>query len=189
MEQHQNSGRDQVNDGPSTVHSSQVRGSSGVRAIAIWEASKGVLVLLIGLGLLSLVRAQNVGEEIVERLPLSLTHQPPRILVYAASHLDNSQVRLLTGVALVYSTARFIEAYGLWRLRAWAEWFAILSGGIYLPFELYELIHHATVVKAVVLIVNAGIVGYLLYFRWSARGNRGTGVPPVMTGGKEANPK
>jgi len=173
MQQDQSPGRNhffgQVSDG----HSSEKTGSgAGVRAIAAWEASKGVLVLLLGLGLLSLIRAQDVGEEIADRFPLNLAHGHPRILSYALMHLDNSQVRLLAVVALVYATARFVEAYGLWHLRAWAEWFAILSGGIYLPFELYELIRHPTVVKALILIVNAGIVGYLVYVRWNSRGGQ-----------------
>jgi len=153
-------------------HPKQIWGSAtGLRVVAIFEASKGVLVLLVGLGMLSLVHqgAQKIGEEIVERFHLNLARKHPRILIYAATHLDNSHLRLLAVGALLYSTARFIEAYGLWRMRAWAEWFAILSGGIYLPLELYELIHHPTVVKAVILVINAGIVAYLVYFRWSRR--------------------
>jgi len=31
--------------------------------------------------------------------------------------------------ALLYSVVRFIEAYGLWLLRPWAEWFGLLTGG------------------------------------------------------------
>ena len=150
----------------------QIRGSAtGLRVVAIFEASKGVLVLLVGLGLLSLVHhsAQNAGEEIVERFHLNLAHEHPRILIYAATHLDNSHLRLLAVAALLYSTMRFIEAYGLWRNRGWAQLFAIVSGGVYLPLELYELIHRATAVKAVVFVVNAIIVAYLVYFRWSRR--------------------
>lgn len=150
----------------------QVRGSlTGLHVIAIFEAAKGVLVLLVGLGLLSLIHngVQNVGEEIVERFHLNLARKHPRILIYAATHLNNSQLRLLAVAALIYSTIRFIEAFGLWRMRSWAEWFAILSGGVYLPLEIYELTHHATLVKAVVLVINAAIVAYLIYFRWSGR--------------------
>ena len=150
----------------------QISGSAtGLRVVAIFEASKGVLVLLVGLGLLSLVHhsAQNAGEEIVERFHLNLAHEHPRILIYAATHLDNSHLRLLAVAALLYSTMRFIEAYGLWRNRGWAQLFAIVSGGVYLPLELYELIHRATAVKAVVFVVNAVIVAYLVYFRWSRR--------------------
>jgi uncharacterized membrane protein (DUF2068 family) len=53
-------------------------------------------------------------------------------------------------------------AYGLWRVRRWAKGSAIVSGGIFLPVELYELVHRATVVKEVVLVVNAAIAAYLI---------------------------
>jgi uncharacterized membrane protein (DUF2068 family) len=144
--------------------------ASGLRLIALFEAAKGLLVLVVGLELLSFIHrgVQNVGEEIVERFQLNFARHHPRILLYATTHLNDSNVRLLALAALAYSTVRFIEAYGLWRLRAWAEWFAIVSGGIYLPFELYELIHHPTLVKAAVLFLNAAIVAYLLYVRWNA---------------------
>lgn len=143
----------------------------GLRFVALFEAGKGLLVLLVGLELLSLIHqgVQNVGEEIVERFHLNFARHHPRILLYATTHLDNSNVRLLALAALAYSTVRFIEAYGLWRLRAWAEWFAILSGGVYLPFELYELVRRPTIIKAGVLVVNAAIVAYLVYVRWNER--------------------
>ena len=143
----------------------------GLRFVALFEAGKGLLVLLVGLELLSLIHqgVQNVGEEIVERFHLNFARHHPRILLYATTHLDNSNVRLLALAALAYSTVRFIEAYGLWRLRAWAEWFAILSGGVYLPFELYELVRRPTVIKAGVLVVNTAIVAYLVYVRWNER--------------------
>jgi len=145
--------------------------TTGLRLVALFEAGKGLLVLLVGLELLSLVHqgAQNVGEEIVERFHLNFARRHPRILLYAVTHLNDSNVRLLALAALAYSTVRFVEAYGLWRVRAWAEWFAIVSGGVYLPFELYELIRHPTLVKIVVLLVNAAIVAYLVYVRWNER--------------------
>ena len=148
--------------------------ASGLRLVALFEASKGLLVLVVGLELLSLVHrgAQDVGEQIVERFHLNFARHHPRILLYASTHLNDSNVRLLALAALAYSTVRFIEAYGLWRLRAWAEWFAIISGGVYLPFELYELVRHPTVVKAVILIANAVIVAYLLHVRWNERMKR-----------------
>lgn len=145
--------------------------TSGLRLVALFEASKGLLVLVVGLELLSLIHqgVQNIGEEIVGRFHLDFARHHPRILLYAATHLNDSNVRLLALAALAYSTVRFIEAYGLWRLRAWAEWFAILSGGVYLPFELYELVRHPTFVTAGLLILNAAIVVYLVYVRWNER--------------------
>jgi len=153
------------------MHSKGGNRAAGLRVVAIFEASKGILVLLVGLGVVSLVHhsAQSAGEVVVQHFHLNFLREHPRILIYAATHLEDSNLRLLAVIALLYSTIRFIEAYGLWHMRNWAEWFAIVSGGIYLPLELYELIRHATAVKAVILLVNAGIVAYLLYFRWTVK--------------------
>ena len=166
--------------GLSRRHPAAARGSAGgLRTIAAFEAAKGALVLAVGLGLLSFVHryAQNVGEEIVRRFHLNLAHHYPRIFLDAATHIDDAHLRLLALAALLYSTLRFVEAYGLWRMRAWAEWLAIISGGIYLPLELYELIEHVTVAKAVVLTINIGIVGYLIYVRRHQLGHRDKSKP------------
>ena len=143
----------------------------GVRTVAVFEATKGALVLVAGFGLLSLAHqgAQDLAEQIVKRLHLNLARDHPRILLDAATHLSNSRLQMLACAALLYSAMRFIEAYGLWRMRAWAEWFAILSGAVYLPVEIYELARHATAVRAAVLAVNAVLVAYLISVRWRAR--------------------
>src|SRR5262249_51845622 len=124
----------------------------GLRTVAAFEATKGALVLVVGWGLHSLANhdAQNLAEQIVRRLHLNLARQHPRILIDAATHLADSRLQWLACAALVYSAIRFVEAYGLWRMRPWAEWFAILSGGVYLPVEVYELVRYPTLVKAAV---------------------------------------
>src|ERR1051326_1771962 len=122
------------------VTGSRVR-ASGLRLVAAFEASKGLLVVLVGLELLSLIHhgVQNVGEEIVERFHLNVARHHPRILLYATTHFNDSNVRLLAFAALAYSTVRFIEAYGLWRLRPWAGGVAVLSGGGFFAFGVLLL--------------------------------------------------
>ena len=71
--------------------------------------------------------------------------------------------------ALLYSMVRFVEAYGLWMQRSWAEWFALLSGGMYVPIELFEVIDKITWPRVTVLCVNVGIVAYLAYVMYQAR--------------------
>lgn len=141
--------------------------SRGLRAIALFEAGKGILVLVVGFGLLSAVHrdVQGLAEEIVRRFHLDPARHHPRIFIAAAAHLGNERLRSLAAAALLYAVVRFVEAYGLWRDRLWAEWFAIVSGGIFLPVELYELMRRATVVKGVVLVVNAAVVAYLIHLR------------------------
>jgi uncharacterized membrane protein (DUF2068 family) len=143
----------------------------GVHLIAIFEAFKGLIVLIAGFGFLHYVHhdLQALAEEIVRHSHLNPAHHYPHIFIEAASRTNDSRLRYLAALAFLYSTVRFVEAYGLWRLRAWAEWFAIVSGSIYVPIELLELIKHVTAIRAGVLLVNIFIVIYLIYVRWTDR--------------------
>jgi uncharacterized membrane protein (DUF2068 family) len=78
----------------------------------------------------------------------------------------------------LYATFRLVEAYGLWRMRAWAEWFAILSGAIYLPIEVQSLIRHTSFLREAVLLTNVFIVAFFMYRRLLDRG--GSSQSPVI---------
>ncbi|ENM5915962.1 DUF2127 domain-containing protein, partial [Vibrio mimicus] len=52
-------------------------------------------------------------------------------------------------------------AYGLWHNLLWTEWFALLSGAIYLPFEIYELFAHPGLLSISALLINVIIVFYM----------------------------
>ena len=138
-----------------------------MKSIAVLEASKGLLVLLVGLELLHLVHRdlQNIAEEIVRWGHLNPARHYPRIFVEAASRTSDARLKTLAALAFVYSIVRFVEAYGLWHIRGWAEWFAIISGAIYVPLEIFEIARRATAFRAVVLLLNVAIVAYLLYVR------------------------
>ena len=139
--------------------------------MAVFEAAKGLIVFAAGLGLLSLVHrdAQHAAEAVVRHLHMNPARHYPRVFIQAAAHVTSSRLQLLAGGAFAYSLVRWIEAYGLWRLRRWAEWFAILSSGLYLPVEVYELARHPTPLKAALLLGNAAIVVYLSWVRATAR--------------------
>jgi uncharacterized membrane protein (DUF2068 family) len=147
--------------------------AAGVRAIAFFEALKGTLVVVAGFGLLALVHRdlEDLAERLVRHSHLNPASHYPRVFIEAAARTSDSRLRTLAALAFAYSTVRFVEAYGLWKMRAWAEWFAIVSGCIYLPVEAYELIEKPTLVRAGVLIMNALIVAYLLYVRFSRTGH------------------
>jgi uncharacterized membrane protein (DUF2068 family) len=74
----------------------------------------------------------------------------------------------LAAGALAYSIVRFVEAYGLWNRRVWAEWFALLSGMLYIPFEVYEVLDRATKLRFAVLAINIVIVLYMAWIRVAA---------------------
>jgi uncharacterized membrane protein (DUF2068 family) len=139
--------------------------TKGLRAIAVFEALKGAIVLIIGFGLLSFLGrdAEDFAEHLVNRLHLNPAHHYPQIFIQAMGNVTDSGLWLLAGLAALYSLVRFFEAYGLWYQRRWAEWLAALSGGVYVPIEVYELAHRASWLKVGALLVNLAIVAYMVW--------------------------
>jgi uncharacterized membrane protein (DUF2068 family) len=138
---------------------------TGMRTVAVIEAIKGAMVLLAGLGLLTLIHrdVQAIAERLVRFSHLDPASHYPRIFIDAASHVTDARLWLFAAAAGLYSLVRIVEAYGLWYERRWAEWFALISGGLYIPIEIYELIHRASWLKAGVLVTNVAVVGYMIY--------------------------
>jgi uncharacterized membrane protein (DUF2068 family) len=160
---------------------------AGMRTVAVVEAAKAVLVLAAGFGLLALIHhdVQAAAERLVRHSHLNPAGKYPRIFLDAAQQMTDTRLWLLAAFAALYSLVRSVEAYGLWYERRWAEWFAMASGSIYVPVEVYELFHHFTWLKLTILAVNVGIVAYMAYaLMHSADQDRelAESAPPPKTG-------
>ena len=142
-----------------------------MRAVAVYEAAKALLVLVAGFGLLSLIQrdAQHFAEQLVAHLHLNPAKGYPRIFIDTSANVTDAKLWILAGLALLYAVVRSVEAYGLWLGRRWAEWFAIASGAIYVPAEVYEIARGVTPMKLLLLAANVGIVAYLIYVLWRSR--------------------
>jgi uncharacterized membrane protein (DUF2068 family) len=142
-----------------------------LRAVALFEAFKGVLALAAGWGVLALFHgdAQRFADALVGRLHLNPAKSTPQVFLRLLENISNSQLWALAGFAALYASLRFIEAYGLWRGRRWAEWLAALSGGIYVPVEIYELTRGVSWIKVAALLLNAAVVAYMCYALWVSR--------------------
>lgn len=134
-----------------------------IHTIAILEGTKGLLVLMAGFELLSLIHQNlhNAAAELVRNLHLNPAGHYPRIFLDLTDRVTNGELWLLAGGALLYALLRLAEAYGLWWQQLWAEWFGVVSSGIYLPVELYETIVAFNWAKGVILIVNLFVVWFL----------------------------
>jgi len=137
----------------------------GLHIVALFEGAKGLLVLFVGFELLTYLHKDihEAAMHLVEHLHLNPASHYPRIFLDLTEHINDSKLWSLALAAAIYSVVRMIEAVGLWLRKTWAEWFAVLSGGIYIPVEIYEVVHRVTWPRITVLIVNFGIVSYLLF--------------------------
>jgi len=140
-----------------------------LRSVAALEFLKGLLVVAAGLALLSLSH-RDLGVEFIAADLLHLLHLNPDwhisvFLLRTAARLQHANHTVVLVAFIIYPTLRFVEAYGLWRERAWAEWVALISGSAYLPFEIASLAHKYTGVRLAILLINIAIVLYMAYLR------------------------
>ena len=135
-----------------------------LRAVALFEATKGLIVLIAGSGLLFFVNRrdlQDIADQIVGHFHLDPAGRESRILMRAATSATPGRLHWLAVAALAYATFRFAEAWGLWRLQRWAEVLGVATGLIYVPFEIASFIRHPGPVSIIALVVNLLVVWVL----------------------------
>ena len=135
----------------------------GLRAIAILEAAKGLLVLISGSGLLLLVHrdAQAIAERLLLHLHMNPAHHYPHIFLQIATGASPGRLRLWALGAALYAILRFVEAVGLWHAKRWAEWFGVLTGLVYVPFEILSFVRRPNIEAVVALLISIGIILFL----------------------------
>ena len=143
------------------------RHRAGLRSIAVFESFKGLLGLAAAIAVLTL--AHKDISELAERA-MNAVHMntDSRVADWIFNATDKATPRGLIFIAVggfVYAAIRFAEAYGLWHAKVWAEWFALISGCLYLPLEIWELTRHANWFKWGVLIINLIVVIYIAVIR------------------------
>lgn len=142
-----------------------------LRLVASFEFTKGVFVLLIGLSAILLVHkdAWVIAESLLALLHVSTDRHSAQLFLDFADDITDARLWMAVRLAFAYSALRFAEAYGLWKQRRWAEWFAFGSGTLLIPLEIRELMRGITILRSVVLVGNLVIVFYMLYLLRSGR--------------------
>jgi uncharacterized membrane protein (DUF2068 family) len=142
---------------------------AGLRSIAIFEGSKGVVALMLAFGIhmLSGAEIQLAIEWFVTHLHLNPNGHFLSAIIAGAGEVKHSTLTYIVLGTAAYALIRFIEAYGLWHAKKWTEWFALISGALYIPFEIREVYIDVNIVSVSILLINMLIVWYVytLLFR------------------------
>ncbi|HME31602.1 MAG TPA: DUF2127 domain-containing protein [Terriglobales bacterium] len=142
----------------------------GLRTVAVFEALKGALALASAYVLIVMIRRdvdfEDAALHILFSLHISPSHHWSQEFLHAANKMSDINVVMIAAIASTYAVLRFAEGYGLWRQRAWAEWLAIVSGCVYLPFEIYKVIRRPNQLHWAILGTNILVVLYICWVRW-----------------------
>jgi uncharacterized membrane protein (DUF2068 family) len=148
------------------------RGQGVLRAIALFKLFKAALLIAIGIGALSLVHDDDVAATLREGVS-ALRFDPNNQLIHGAiakiSGLDTRRLHELSLGTFVYAAVFLVEGTGLLLRKHWAEYLTTLMTASFIPFEIYELWHHPSSMKAVAIVLNALIVWYLARRLWPPR--------------------
>lgn len=128
----------------------------GLRAIALFEAAKGVIALL-GAAALAAIGPDALQREVqggLARFDIAAQRGSSALL----DAITPQTLHIAIAVGLVYAGMRLLEAWGLWRHRAWASWLGCIGAAAYLPFEIYALWQHPDWVTWGVFVLNLVIV-------------------------------
>ncbi len=67
-------------------------------------------------------------------------------------------VHLAAAAMIGYGLLHLVEAWGLWKAKAWASWLGCLTASIYLPFDIYAIVRHPGWASWSVLAINLVVV-------------------------------
>ena len=159
-----------------------------LRVIALLEAAKGLLAFAAACGIISLRHTDlhAATDAFLIRHGINPERHYTRLFIESVAEATNHHVGEIASLAFAYALIRLAEGYGLWGGKHWAEWFAVISAGIYLPLEFQHFAHHATILNAGVIFFNIVIVLYLAKLliqqrakrHASSRGNAERGKSP-----------
>jgi uncharacterized membrane protein (DUF2068 family) len=71
-------------------------------------------------------------------------------------------LNLIAAGLFLYGALQIFEGIGLWSLKRWGEYVAVVGTTLFIPLEIYEIIENVTWLKVAVLAVNVAAVLYLL---------------------------
>jgi uncharacterized membrane protein (DUF2068 family) len=141
----------------------------GFLLIAVWKLFRGVLLLVIGLWALASWHGYcPPGEHSVAvRWCINILRDAGShrfIHRFLANHgvMRERNLELICIVASLYSLKLFIEGFGLWFEKIWAQYLTVTLTSLFIPVAVYELTTHLDLARLAALIANILIVGYLV---------------------------
>jgi uncharacterized membrane protein (DUF2068 family) len=139
-----------------------------IKVIIVERIVKSTVLIALAMGLLIAGKSGLLttwAEYAEDQLNLSAGHNVVvQFLLKALLLIGNfSHVTLLAIGAIAYAMLEGTEGVGLAMRRRWAEYLTVIATGVLIPYEAYEVIHHATLLKVGALLLNLAVVGYLSY--------------------------
>jgi uncharacterized membrane protein (DUF2068 family) len=144
-----------------------------MRFFAFERAVRGVIVALAAWGVWKFAHSRESIHQIFEReipilkplakqIGLDLDNSKIVTSIRHVFELKSTTLVWLAIALLVYAAIEIIEAVGLWMLKRWGEYFAVVATSFGLPIEIYELTEKISPLRIGALVINVGLIVYIV---------------------------
>ena len=172
-----------ADDAPIVLRGAALRDAFVLRLLAVDKGARGLGLFLVALAIWRFNGQRAWLQETLQTyLPLlapvadrlgirlqdaSLVHWIEKALAARASTI----IGVAAAVAL-YGTLELLEAVGLWLMKRWGEYVAVVATSLFLPLEIYEIVEKITVLRVAAFAINIFLVAYLVWTKrlFGARG-------------------
>jgi uncharacterized membrane protein (DUF2068 family) len=132
--------------------------------IGIFKLLKALLLIVVGIGAIKFLH-KDVASTVTHWIQV-LRVDPDNRYVHGILEkifrVTPKQLKELSVGTFLYAGLFATEGVGLLLRKRWAEYFTIITTGLFIPLEIFELARHFTVTRLVVGIINVAIVWYLV---------------------------
>jgi uncharacterized membrane protein (DUF2068 family) len=136
----------------------------GLLWIGGFKLLMGFLLAAVATGVLYFVHSDliTVAEHWVDVLHFDPENGYVVELMEKLGMVEDRQLQQLSGLSYLYAGLLLAEGVGLMRKKRWAEYLTVVVTASLIPLELYEVLARFGFGKVTLLVVNVGIVWYLI---------------------------
>jgi uncharacterized membrane protein (DUF2068 family) len=170
---------------PVVLRGNALRDAAILRLLAVERFIRGVLLVLLAYGIYAFNGSRNSLRQVfdtylpllrpvADRLGFDLESAGPVRLIEKALNAEHSTLLLVAGGVLAYGLLELVEGVGLWLMKRWGEYVAVVGTSVFIPLEVYEIVETVTWLRAAALALNVFAVVYLLWTKrlFGLRGGR-----------------
>jgi uncharacterized membrane protein (DUF2068 family) len=136
----------------------------GLIWIGGFKLTMGLLLAVVATGILSLIHEDvaDVVEHWVSMLRFDPENRHIASLLEKLDLVEDRQLKQIGGLTFVYSALLLTEGVGLLMKKRWAEFLTVIATGSFIPMEIHEVIKRFGFGRLTILIINVGIVWFLI---------------------------
>ena len=162
-----------ADDAPVLLRGKALRSAFVLRALAVERWVRGLVLLLLGVAVFRLKSTQVSLQDLFEKdlkaldpffrqIHFQVSDSSTITSIEKFLNAKPSTLNLIVVGLILYGLLQIVEGVGLWSMKRWGEYVAVVGTTAFVPLEIYEVVDKVSWLKIVVLVINIGAVIYLL---------------------------